>query len=229
MPVLVALALSACAAADAEKPHSYATGKDFTIKNDSDQVYYVTGLADAFTYLSAKTGYQKGLSDCYRKYDVSRPTLAVEFERLIKWTKPYDGKYDGPPLETLPAAEVFDKLSSLYCKDERTGAASVRDEKPHSYTTGKYVTIWSFADPANYLMGLADAFVFLSRKTGYRRGFSECYGKHFADRKELLASFRAFMKKPKPLGETHNDKPLALLPAAEVFDKFSSLFCKDAR
>ena len=47
--ILMALFLSACAAADGEKPHSFMTGKDFTIRNNSNQVYYVTGLADAFT------------------------------------------------------------------------------------------------------------------------------------------------------------------------------------
>ena len=155
--------------------------------------------------------------------------MAITFEGYIERTKAYDWNYDGPPLETLPAVEVFDKLSSLYCKDERTGAPATRKEKPHSYTTGKHVTIWSFADPANYVMGLADAFSFLSAKTGYQRGFSDCYKKLGANRGELLTSFRSYIKTPKTYDKTYVGPPLKNLPAAEVFDKFSPLYCKDKR
>ena len=176
--VLMALALSACATANGEKPHRFMMGKDFTIRNNSDQVYYATGLADGFTYVSIKTGYQRGLSNCYKKYNVSRPELAITLVGFIERTKAYDRNYNGPPLETLSAVEVFDKLSSLYCKDERAGTHKTGNEKPYSYTTGKHVIIRSFADPANYVMGLADAFAFLSAETGFQRNLSDCYKKY---------------------------------------------------
>lgn len=228
IPALMALALSACAA-ESENRYSFAIGRDFIVLGNSDQVYYVTGLADAFTYLSAKTGHQPGLSDCYRKYDVSRPELAITFEGYIDTPKAFNREYAGSDPKTLPTAEVFDQMSTLFCKDERTDTTSTDKGEAHSFETAKYLTIWSVADPAYYVAGLADAFAFLSARTGYRRGLSECYRKRYADRKELMASFRSYIKTPKAHDQAYAGPPLEPLPAAEVFDQFSDLYCKNRR
>ena len=49
---LATLALTACAATGVEKPHSFRTGKDYTVWKADPKIHYVMGLADAFTYLS---------------------------------------------------------------------------------------------------------------------------------------------------------------------------------
>lgn len=228
VPAVVMLALNACAT-DEEDLRSFVSGRDFVVLGNSDQVYYVTGLADAFTYLSAKTGHQPGLSSCYRKYDVNTPALAIELEGYIKRPLAYDRNYIGPDLVTLPAAEVFDRLSSLYCKNERLDPAFSLESGPHSFVPANEVRIWRFADPAYFVAGLADAFGFFSESTGYRRGLSDCYRKRYADRNELMASFRRYIKSPRTHDQAAAGPLLETLPAAEVFDEFSSLYCTEER
>lgn len=116
--VLVALALWSCSATNGKKPYSFASGEDFTAWTASDRLQYVVGLADAFVYISAKTGHRKGLSECFEKHGVDKVRLMITFENYIKKPLAYDRRYSGADLRTLPAAEAFEKMSLLYCDDE---------------------------------------------------------------------------------------------------------------
>ncbi len=113
---LATLALTACAATGVEKPHSFRTAKSYTVWKADPKVHYVMGLADAFAYLSAKTGYQPGLSDCIRKYASSEIGLMRSFKNFIKLPHAFGVKPTDPQPKTLPAAEAFDQFSTLYCK-----------------------------------------------------------------------------------------------------------------
>ena len=118
---VASLALMACAATGVEKPHSFRTGKDYTVWKGDPKIHYVMGLADAFSYLSAKTGHQPGLSDCIRKYASSEAGLMRSFYDFIKLPHAFGVKPTDPRPKTLPAAEAFDQFSTLFCKINRSG------------------------------------------------------------------------------------------------------------
>jgi hypothetical protein len=117
---MATLLLSACAATNGEKPHSFRTGKDYTVWKADPKIHYVMGLADAFAYLSAKTGHQPSLSDCIRKYANSEAGLMGSFYDFIKLPHAFGVKPTDPQPKNLPAAEAFDQFSTLFCKINRS-------------------------------------------------------------------------------------------------------------
>ncbi len=117
---MILMVLSSCAATSGGKPHSFRTAKNYTVWKGDPQIHYVMGLADAFTYLSAKTGHQPGLSDCIRKYASSEAGLMGSFYDFIKLPHSFGVKPTDPQPKTLPAAEAFDQFSILFCKINRS-------------------------------------------------------------------------------------------------------------
>ncbi len=116
---LATLVLTACAATKVEKPHSFRTAKNYTVWKADPKIHYVMGLADAFAYLSAKTGHQPGLSDCIREYASSEVGLMFSFGSFIRLPHAFGVKPTDPQPKTLPAAEAFDQFSTLFCKINR--------------------------------------------------------------------------------------------------------------
>lgn len=224
--ILVVWALSACAVPVTESPHSFATGKNYTEWKANSQVHYVMGLADAFTYLSAKNGHQLGLSNCFRKYGVHEVNLMNRLDSYIKTPQVFDRKYAGPPQEILPAAEVFDQLSSLYCKEERSSASSTIREKPHSFRNGKDYTIWNPNDQVHYAMGLADAFAYLAQRTGFLEGISRCYRENKVISARLMNQFKGYVESYKDYYKDYSGPNPQTLPAAEAFHQFNKLLCE---
>ena len=119
---MVLMVLSSCAATSGENPHSFRNGKDYTVWKADPKIHYVMGLADAFTYLSAKTGHQPGLSDCIRKYASSETGLMNRFASYIKLPHAFGVKPTDPQPKTLPAAEAFDQFSTLFCRINRSAS-----------------------------------------------------------------------------------------------------------
>lgn len=224
--ILIALVLTSCAAIGEEKPYSSLTAKHLTIWTVADPLYYVMALADAFAFLSSKTGYQRGFSKCYKKYSTNRGKLLTVFQSYIKTPKAHDSTYAGPPPETLPAAEAFDKLISLYCKDERTGAPATSKENPHSFATGKDYIIWNANEQVYYVMGLADAFAYLARKTGFLEGISKCYRQDRVNSAHLMIHFEGYIEDYKFFYKDYSGPDPKTLPAAEAFLQFNKLLCE---
>ena len=189
------------------------------------QAHYIMGLADGFTYLSAKTGHQRGLSDCFRKYGTHVGNLIIRFDSFIKTPQIFDEEYAGPPPETLPAAEAFDKLISHYCKDERTGTPATRKENPHSFATGKDYIIWNANGQIYYVRGLADAFAYLAQKTGYLEGISKCYRQDRVNSAHLMNQFIGYVENYKFYDKDYSGPAPKTLPAAEAFLQFNKLLC----
>ena len=114
--LLITLIITSHAATGGEEPHSFAAGKDYIIWNPNDQIHYVMGLADAFAYLSRKTGFMDGISRCYRQDRINSAHLMNQFIGYVKNYKFYYKDYSGPDPKTLPAAEAFHQFNKLLCE-----------------------------------------------------------------------------------------------------------------
>ncbi len=114
--ILIALVLTSHTATGEENPHSFASGKDYTIWNPNDQVHYAMGLADAFTYLAKRTGFLYGISRCYHENKVISARLMNQFEGYVENYKFFYKDYSGPDPKTLPAAEAFHQFNKLLCE-----------------------------------------------------------------------------------------------------------------
>lgn len=83
---LVALVSTQVQAAEKEV-QAFMTYEKFIQLPEAYRQFYVAGMADAFTYLEAKTGRMKGLGECLRTNNVT-PRVAEELVSEILRTNP---------------------------------------------------------------------------------------------------------------------------------------------
>lgn len=114
--VFTCLLISYPSAGDQTDPHSFMSGDYYSGLRHDRQIYYVMGLADAFTYLAQKTGFLEGISHCYRENKIISARLMNQFNGYVENYKDYYKDYSRPDPKTLPAAEAFLQFNKLLCE-----------------------------------------------------------------------------------------------------------------
>ena len=121
-PLLILLVCTSSALGEEQQANTFVDTEMLKRLPETERQIYVAGLADAFTYLSRKTGYLDGLNKCFAEQKVTVRKIDDLLLKIIS-----NENYPG----ISPAAQGFDISQQLGCQSYlKLKSSDVEKQKP---------------------------------------------------------------------------------------------------